>query len=223
MGALAPVGKAPPGEVPVGFELFRRLKAFPVENTVLPRAYILHHIPGRLRIRVPEAKHNQALLEKLREALLSAPGVEAVDCNPLTGSMLIHYAPGPVGKLPAFLSAHNGSPPPFSVHAPQSIHPAGKVRRRRPGQHSEAAKSIMGFFGDLDDAIRTATGDQLDLRVLFPLAAAVLGIALMRRANATPLWLTMVIFGFSSFLVLHDPRAGDLELQLAELATRLEL
>ncbi len=190
---------------------------------MLPEAYISHYIPGRLRIRVPEAKRNQALLEKLREALLSAPGVEAVDCNPLTGSMLVHYAPGPDEKLPAFLSAHNGSAPPFSLHALHSSPPGGNVRRRRPKQHSEAAQSIMGFFGDLDDAIRTATGDQLDLRVLFPLAAAVLGIALMRGARATPLWLTLMIFGFSSFLVLHDPRAGDLELQLAELATRLEV
>jgi hypothetical protein len=193
---------------------------------VPPRAYISHHIPGRVRIKIPEAKRNRALLERIRESILSAPGVETVDCNPLTGSVLIRYSP-PVHEnfsaFLAFLSSSNGSITPLSLEPVQSSRPARKVRRRaaREREPSEAAKAITEFFGDLDDVIRAATGDQLDLKILLPLAAAALGITLLPKARGTPLWLTLMIFAFSSFLMLHEPVAAEAE--AAEIVAGLEL
>ncbi|HYB91676.1 MAG TPA: hypothetical protein VEC38_11595 [Candidatus Binataceae bacterium] len=77
----------------------------------------------------------------------------------------------------------------------------------------------MGIFGELDDAIRAATGNVLDLKVLIPLLAGILGIVLLPKTRSTPLWLTLMIFAFSSFLMLHEP--GTPEAEVAEIAAEL--
>jgi len=135
--------------------------------------------------------------------------------------MLIHYSPRAHESVPAFLSPNGGPTTPFSLDPPDAARSAAKVRRRAPRrrEHSAGARAVMGFFGELDDAIRDATGNTLDLKVLIPLVAGVLGIVLLPRTRSTPLWLTLMIFAFSSFLMLHEP--GTPEAEVAELAAEL--
>jgi hypothetical protein len=173
-----------------------------------------------MRIKVPDAKGNPALLEKLREFFQSAPEVKTVDCNPLTGTLLIHYSAKPNEALPAFLSARNGSTPPLSLDPPEP-NPSRKPARRPGGRqkHSEAAEGIIDFFRDLDSAVREATGDQVDLKVLLPLAAGILGVGVLPRTVSTPLWVTLTLFAFTSFLVLHgSPGAAAEAGTVAEIA-----
>jgi len=51
----------------------------------------IHHIPGRLRVRLPALKANAAAGLDLERTLTQVGGVTAVDINPLTGSVLVHY------------------------------------------------------------------------------------------------------------------------------------
>lgn len=51
----------------------------------------IHHVPGRLRIRIPELKRNPAMADSLKTKLESTSGVRSVIANSLTGSVLIHY------------------------------------------------------------------------------------------------------------------------------------
>jgi len=51
----------------------------------------IHHVPGRLRIRIPELKRNPAMADSLITKLESTTGVSSVVANSLTGSVLIHY------------------------------------------------------------------------------------------------------------------------------------
>jgi hypothetical protein len=51
----------------------------------------LHHIPGRIRVRTTGVKHNPVGAGALKEYLQSLKGVERVDVNTLTGSVLIYY------------------------------------------------------------------------------------------------------------------------------------
>src|SRR5580700_7624879 len=53
----------------------------------------LHHVPGRIRVRPAGVKHNSVRAGALKEWLESLKGVERVDVNTLTGSVLILYAP----------------------------------------------------------------------------------------------------------------------------------
>jgi len=51
----------------------------------------MHNIPGRLRVKSPLLKRNDAAADKLKMALSSVQGIAAVDFNSTTGSLLINY------------------------------------------------------------------------------------------------------------------------------------
>ena len=56
-------------------------------------AHQIHHVPGRLRVRVPAIKKcsdNAALLQGLLQAV---PGVSAAEPNLTTGSIVVRYDP----------------------------------------------------------------------------------------------------------------------------------
>lgn len=54
-------------------------------------SYYLHNIPGRLRVKSPLLKRNDAAADELKMALSAIQGIAAVDFNPVTGSLLINY------------------------------------------------------------------------------------------------------------------------------------
>jgi hypothetical protein len=58
---------------------------------MLPEAYITHCSANRLRIRVPAHKGDKTFFSVLKERLQSYPGIEKLEINPLTGSLLLHH------------------------------------------------------------------------------------------------------------------------------------
>lgn len=55
--------------------------------------HYMHHIPGRLRVRVGGAKRNAQNARALQMAIQDICGVTAVEVNLLTGSVLVRYDP----------------------------------------------------------------------------------------------------------------------------------
>ena len=55
--------------------------------------HYVHHVPGRLRVRVPSVKGNAGEASSLEKRIRSQRGVKDVQTNPLTGSVLVHYDP----------------------------------------------------------------------------------------------------------------------------------
>ncbi len=53
--------------------------------------YEHHHVPGRLRMRIPDLKMRPALAAQLAESVRGLPGIHAVETNSFTGGLLIHY------------------------------------------------------------------------------------------------------------------------------------
>jgi hypothetical protein len=51
----------------------------------------LHHVPGRLRVRLSALERNAAAASALRSDLLAIPGVLSAVANSWTGSITIHY------------------------------------------------------------------------------------------------------------------------------------
>ena len=184
-------------------------------------AYVAHQIPGRVRLKIPAAKGRPDLLEQIGAAPGSANDIKSVEYNSVTGSILIQYAPEAYKSLEALGSILSNPAVSVSVHASR---PAGGVRswHARRGEREEpsaAAKTITSFFKSLDQAIRDATGNELDLKVILPLTAGAMGLlAFRRRSMTTPLWLTLLIFAFHSFLTLHGVAGTEEVDQLAAAA-----
>jgi hypothetical protein len=86
---------------------------------MLPRAYVVHRLGGRMRLKVPEKRKDAQWLAETAERLERLAGVEGVQTAPMTGSLLIHcedsgeleelvsqsklfqLTPGPIPKRPA--------------------------------------------------------------------------------------------------------------------------
>jgi hypothetical protein len=171
---------------------------------------IAHRIPGRIRIRIPSAKGDSEFLEQARAALSALPGVLEVSCNPLTGSILVLHLPGAELELEGAMTSENGSTLPFVLTAAQPDVDPPRRRHRRAPRQSYLASAITETVADLDDAIRAATGNALDLKVLLPILAGGIGLTMMLRGSRrTPLWLTLMIFAFTSFTILHGEEGAE--------------
>jgi hypothetical protein len=68
-------------------------------NAVCPAGYALdlvHHLPGRLRLRSAALKRDACAIEHQRLQLAQISGITAVEANPSTGSLLLMYDPAAV-------------------------------------------------------------------------------------------------------------------------------
>jgi hypothetical protein len=55
------------------------------------RAVVVHHIPGRVRVKIPEKRHDTGFFSTVKALLPVIEGVEEVETNPLTASVLIKF------------------------------------------------------------------------------------------------------------------------------------
>jgi hypothetical protein len=177
-------------------------------------ASIVHTIPGRMRIRIPSARADNKFLDQARAALRALPHVVEVSSNPLTGSLLVTYPPALQREFEGALTMGNGSPLPFDLKPADP--PRSRRRKRRKKRDSELSRAVTDFFTEIDDAIKESTDNVLDLKTLLPLTLAALGITYVRGGKGTPVWLTLMLFAFSSFIALHGGPAGEAEAELLE-------
>jgi copper chaperone CopZ len=53
--------------------------------------FFVHNVPGRLRIRSKILKGNQLVADSMKIALSDIHGIGAVEINPATGGVIVHY------------------------------------------------------------------------------------------------------------------------------------
>jgi hypothetical protein len=58
-------------------------------KSMLPNGYILQSLPHRLRLRVPSKKRNHTYFNQLKARIEPLNGIDRVEINPITGSILI--------------------------------------------------------------------------------------------------------------------------------------
>lgn len=173
-------------------------------------AYVHHYLPGRLRLRIPAAKGEGDQLRDISSVISRTPGIERVDYNPITGSILIQYSPELYKNLRSLESSLSALAEPIALTNSHHSHD----RSRRPHHlrgRSTAARRVDSFFKQVDRDIRSATDNEVDLKFILPFVVGVLGLVTMRNSTTTPLWLTLLIFAFNSFLGLHAPAPAELQ------------
>lgn len=173
-------------------------------------AYVHHHLPGRMRLRIPAAKGEAGELEEISSAIARTPGINRVEYNPVTGSILIQYAPDQYKSLRALESGLGGSAAPITLNS--SDHTDSALHRRPRYGRSIAARRVDSFFKQIDNEIRMATDNEVDLKFILPFGVGIVGLLALRYSSVTPLWLTLMIFAFNSFLGLHAPTPAEMGL-----------
>jgi hypothetical protein len=162
------------------------------------QAEIASDLPGRLRLRFRRGQPHPQILDHLQATLTARPEIREVSVNPAARCLTLHYDAtrhsrtgilGVLADLDVLVSAVTGAP--------------------------QLEDVTVQALDDLDRRILAVTGQRLNLRTLFPLGLAGLGLALTLKNGLGlgtlpgwfPLWLA-----FDAFVKLHREHSGVAEL-----------
>lgn len=168
---------------------------------------IAHHVPGRMRIRVDGGKQNPHILDHVRQSLVEADGVTRIEANRDTGSLVVHYRHKNSRQFAEELAERGRQTEAFDLEIGEAGEMWNTVHREAEflAAHSVLARSVVEETVQLDQAVKRATDNALDLKVVVPLGLVVISFMYFGTDVATPLWVSLGVFSFNSFVSLHPP------------------
>jgi hypothetical protein len=171
-------------------------------------ARVVHHSPGRIRLRAPEAKGRKVLFHRFREAISAIQGVENVETNHRTGSMLVHYDPDELHDIVRGLRESAEVAGLLSITEPEfrTVEELEESGAALVETNSRTVNRLTDVVAELDYRIKQATNNELDLGFLAPTTVALLGILSSRGRTGTPLWISLSTFAINSFVSFHEAR-----------------
>jgi hypothetical protein len=172
---------------------------------------VVHHIPGRIRVRLPFLKGFSSSPEQIKDLMSPLPGIRKVDFNPITGSALISYDAEHYDsfqeKLAEYAQNFLGLTLTDSDLVRENNHRQNGVVESSQGE-SELTSFLVNSFKRLNAEVSEASDNKLDVKALFPVGIAAYALFKIGSAATTPLWVTLGLFSFASFLSLN-PGALD--------------
>jgi hypothetical protein len=196
---------------------------------------IAHQVPGRVRMKIPAGKNNPELLKQIGEVFGAIPGIEEIEVNPTTGSVVLRYDTDRHDEFHGTFNQH------YAAHgAGDNGAPNGAARGTQNGamhgadtdldkltgsieaeaeflaSHSHSARVIVDFVKKLDREIKVATGNSVDLKILFAIGMIGFTVLEIGATAATPVWVTLAIFSVNHFIELHE---RQLKQEVAEIDT----
>jgi heavy-metal-associated domain-containing protein len=154
---------------------------------------LVHHHPGRLRVRADVFRSpDEERLALARAAAETQPGVQRVVASRFTGSLLIEYVPGQV-EPGAILAAVAGAA------GLAGVVDADMVRRSAP----DPATTLIRTVKRIDGVVREVTNGRAGLSTLVPAVLAVGALAQLLRSPMSPRWENLAYWSYSVFRDLH--------------------
>jgi hypothetical protein len=154
---------------------------------------LVHHHPGRLRVRADAFRTKVELVDEVRDAVLALAGITSFTHTQRTGSLLIEYEPGLTepDDVVEMIAA--------TAKLVRPNEETVRARRRPPGAIA------VGAARELNDLTMELTGSYLDLRVLVPTALAALGAYSFAygREPRLPRWDNLLYWSYNIFVSLH--------------------
>jgi hypothetical protein len=150
---------------------------------MLPEAYMSHAIAGRMRIKIPSKKMDGSYFAGVREHLSRKEGVELVEANPVTGSVLLIHSLNEKEVIDYAESAGF-----FRIPVQDS-------------SRTPVSRELKKIFGEFDKNIKRFTGNELDIPGIAFIVLIGLGVFQISRGNfAAPAWYTAFWYAFNIFL-----------------------
>lgn len=174
-------------------------------------ARIVHRTGGRVRLKLPAAKNNHRVLQDIKQLLKPMSGVQMVEVNTRTGSVLIHYDSKKWQDPATTLKEAGDQSGIFTMELPPEVQELRTLQQdvELLAQHSQLARSIVDFVKQLNLRVKQGTNNTVDLNVLAPLGLALYSLMEVESEAVTPLWLTLGIFSFHSFVALHTSTTAN--------------
>ena len=150
-----------------------------------PQAYIVHSLSGRLRLKVPEKRHDKVWFTQIASRLEQEPGVERVDSNPLSAGLLLHHAP--------------------DAPMAQQLRESGLLRIGEPGaSKSPVVDTLTDVVTRSDRALERRTRGKANLRSILILILVLLAIIQTLRGRILVPALSLLIFAMQLMLHARD-------------------
>jgi hypothetical protein len=159
---------------------------------MLPEAYVTHMTAGRLRIKIPSKKGERSYFLSLKDQFSGLPGVQKIEVNPLTGSVLVRHTLSVRESDLKVLSGYTEAGGLFKLGA-------------QDGLEKPVSDQIGGIFKGADEKVRGFTGGQVDLSTAA--VVGLLGVGLFQIArgkSAAPAW--HVAFWYALNIFLNNQR-----------------
>lgn len=155
---------------------------------MLPAAHISHQTLGRLRIKIPSQKRNTSYFLSLKERFSSFPGVQKIEVNPLTGSMLVFHT----------IDLNTIDFKLISEYTEQSE----LFRFERPNLSADSvSQKVVETFQNANRKVERFTGGEVDLATLAFTGLLGFGLFEMARGKtAAPAWHVAFWYAMNIFL-----------------------
>lgn len=122
---------------------------------MLPKAYVIHQTPFRLRLKIPSRKGDRMYFASIQEALSRYPGVEKVSVNATTAGVLLLHGPDRKAiqehaEKEGFFKLHLGAPAvrPLSARALEPfVCLDGQLKKLTRGELDIAGIAFVGLVG----------------------------------------------------------------------------
>jgi cation transport ATPase len=185
---------------------------------------IAHQVPGRIRMKIPSAKGNAELLEEIRKTFSAVPGIEEVQVNPDTGSVVLRYDTDRHDDFHASFAhrlkehhaePHRARPPTNEIDALASTI---EQEANFLAEHSDTAKAVVDFCRHWDKEIKLASGNMFDFKMVLCVGLVGFMIFEVGAAAATPVWVTLTLFGMNHFIEMQTELAEQLRAEQGEAA-----
>ena len=149
--------------------------------------YISHESPGRLRIKFPVHKGDENFFTKLGKRLLSCPGVQKIEANPSTGSVLLLHE----SDTQAIVEFARGKKI-FHLSEPKK-------------GESPVHQNLISSFAGLNERVKSAMSGQVDLWGITSLLLIGAGVYQVARGNLVAIpWYTALYYGSNILLKSRD-------------------
>jgi Heavy metal associated domain 2 len=171
---------------------------------------IAHQVPGRIRMKIPSAKGNPELLEQMKQTFAVIPGIEQVTINPATGSLVLHYDTDRHDEFHGRLKHHTGGHyQPAPTNEIDAL--ASKIQQEAEflAENSHTARVVVDFFRELDKQIKSGSGNTIDLKIVLAVGIAGFTIFEVGANAATPVWVTLAMFGLNHLIEANSPEARE--------------
>jgi hypothetical protein len=161
------------------------------------KARIEHKVPGRIRMKIPSAKTNPAILDIYRDAFSHIPGILKVNTKPETGSIVIHY------DLKREAEFHKQFETACDTHDVGKMPNndiddlANKIKAEAEflAERSELARMTVEMCKHADQNLKEWSGNTIDLKIVLAGGLAAYTFFEIGASAATPMWVTLVLFG----------------------------
>ena len=168
------------------------------QNSSSLAALIVSQTPGRIRLRVFPAHRHQQKIAPIVNSLRARLEVERVKTNIPRGSITLLYGRELLSSEDMRIVLQD-----LGINLVEVI----KEPRRAVSSSSSAAAEVLKTATDLNQRVKTATNDAVDLRFLLPLSLGVVAVRQLIvkgwQLDLIP-WYVLAWYAFDSFIKLNS-------------------